>query len=1050
MTRRRQSALSAAILFALSTGSFSLWAQSSSEESTREDQRESSEANRLDAVQVTGSRIKRAGYDTLEPAVSVGREYIEGRGLTNVADALNEIPGFGVGVTPEGGQASFGAGVNFVNRFGLGSNRTLTLVNSRRFVSSNPVTIFGPAAPGLQVDLNAIPTQLIERVDNLTVGGAPTYGADAIAGTVNVILRQDYEGFEVGTTFGITEEGLNERINGRALWGTNFHDGRGNVTFAAAVDTSDGVLQSEREIFRRSIFFGVNPLANQLTLQPGRTPANDGRANPNIPFNTGPADGIPNAVLIFNRRISQLTYGGLLFPATGGFNIANGGGLIRGFGPNERTYLQFDRNGNLVPYDPGIPFGNSDASGGDGLKLYEVLQALSDLDRANLFSSGRYQFTDNFAGYYEALYFQSNGTEIVDQPIFNATLFGGLSAPLTFSANDPRLTDQARQVLQANGITSFRLSRASRDLVTNDARTETQLWRAVVGGTLDFQFNGYDYTWDTSLVYGRSDADNFQTVLNQQHFINAVNVRRNAAGQLECDPNGTIGVIAGGLRPNGDPNCRPIDLFGEGRTSPEGRAYVTGRTKANSLIEQTVFNTNVGGTLFEYWAGPVQFNIGYEYRKEEGQFSPDEFQRAGRGRAVPIIPNGGSFNTDELFAEVRVPLVGPQNEIPLFYSVDVEAKGRRVDNTVNGAFNAWTFGLTWSPFEDIRFRGNRTRSLRAPAITELFTPESSAFFFMNDPCDGRFINQPPFPGGPAGPGAPRFENCQAMFRALGLATAQQPNTSFQSTIVSASQQGVTAGDPNLGNEDAAASTFGLVFEPTFLPGLSLAMDYVEIDIRNAIGSLSATQLGQLCYDDPNFNRNDPLNGNAFCRRINRTANGQILAGVGPDGRTIPAVRVGFANFSQVDFRGLTGELRYRQEFGEGWLFDFGAVAFNLRELSSLSFGIRNFDDDEIGNSPRQYQFSFGVTKGDVNVNLQANYQSSALFDRTFTIESRDILRVDSYTTWNLGVNYNFSTNGVARFAVTNLTDEEPPFGVIGIGVYDILGRRYAMTLEWSF
>ena len=107
-------------------------------------------------------------------------DYVQSRGLTNVADALNETPGFGTGVTPEGGQASFAAGVSFVNLFGLGTNRTPTLVNGRRMVTSNPPALFGPSAPGDQVDLNFIPTVLLDSVETLTIGGAPTYGADAM------------------------------------------------------------------------------------------------------------------------------------------------------------------------------------------------------------------------------------------------------------------------------------------------------------------------------------------------------------------------------------------------------------------------------------------------------------------------------------------------------------------------------------------------------------------------------------------------------------------------------------------------------------------------------------------------------------------------------------------------------------------------------------------------------------------------------------------------------------------------------------------------------
>jgi outer membrane receptor protein involved in Fe transport len=172
-------------------------------------------------ITVTGSRIRRAGFDTLEPALVVSQEYLDKRGLTNVADALNELPGFGVGVTPEGGQSGFGVGQNFVNRFGLGSQRTLTVVNGRRFVSSNAATIFGPAGnsngPGLQVDLNVIPQIMVERIENLTIGGAPTYGSDAIAGTVNIILKRKFEGLEVRALSGLSERGDGQRLAFQAL-----------------------------------------------------------------------------------------------------------------------------------------------------------------------------------------------------------------------------------------------------------------------------------------------------------------------------------------------------------------------------------------------------------------------------------------------------------------------------------------------------------------------------------------------------------------------------------------------------------------------------------------------------------------------------------------------------------------------------------------------------------------------------------------------------------------------------------------------------------------
>lgn len=255
------------------------------------------EISELDTVKVTGSRIQRAGFDTLEPATVVGQEYLQERGITNVADALNEIPGFGAGVTPEGGQSSFGVGVNFVNRFGLGSNRTLTLINGRRFVSSNPPSIFGPGAPGIQVDLNVVPTSMVERVENLAVGGAPTYGADAIAGVVNLILKKDYEGTEIGGNFGITGQGDNQRINGYALWGMNFGENdRGNITVNISYDTVDGVLQVDRDYFANGYFTTGNPLASTMAaLFPGRTPANDGRGARTCRSTPAPATASPTA-----------------------------------------------------------------------------------------------------------------------------------------------------------------------------------------------------------------------------------------------------------------------------------------------------------------------------------------------------------------------------------------------------------------------------------------------------------------------------------------------------------------------------------------------------------------------------------------------------------------------------------------------------------------------------------------------------------------------------------------------------------------------------------
>ena len=486
--------LGSGLLFVSTTA----WAQDVSPQRAPDDDgqisnADGSEASSGEDIVVTGSRIRRAGFDTLEPAVVVSNEYLETRGLTNVADALNEIPGFGVGVTPEGGQSSFGVGQNFVNRFGLGSARTLTLVNGRRFVSTNAPTIFGNP-PGLQVDLNIIPSRLVDRIENIAIGGAPSYGSDAIAGTVNVILKQDFDGIDLFGLAGISERGDAPRYSLSAIVGKNFAGGRGNITFAASYDRADGVLALERDVFQQGIGTGTNPTAGSASaLIPGRTPGNDGRVNPNVPFNTGNADGIANLVYIRNTRIFSLTAGGLLYPTAGSNNLADG--TPRGFGADGRTRLQFDSNGNLVPFNPGLPFGAQNASGGDGFDLASTSQLTSQLERYTANFLGKYEITPNITAFAEATYYRANGTELVDQSIYNATLFGGTSSTLTFAANDPRLTQQARDTLAGLGVTQFRLSRASRDLVENNASARSEVYRGVIGLRGDFELAGRNLFW---------------------------------------------------------------------------------------------------------------------------------------------------------------------------------------------------------------------------------------------------------------------------------------------------------------------------------------------------------------------------------------------------------------------------------------------------------------------------------------------------------------------------------------------------------------------------
>lgn len=989
----------------------------------------------LDTVVVTGSRIQRAGFDTLEPATVVTSEYIEERGLTNVADALNEIPGFGAGVTPEGGQSSFGVGVNFVNRFGLGSNRTLTLINGRRFVSSNPPSLFGPAAPGIQVDLNVVPTSIVDRVENLAVGGAPTYGADAVAGVVNIILKQDFEGSEIGGSYGVTSRGDNQRFNGYALWGMNFGEqDRGNITLNVSYDTVDGVLQKDREYFRNAYFFTTNPLASQMAAAfPGRTPGNDGRWNPNVPFNTSSTDGIPNAVLIQNRHIWTTPFGGLISPTSSPFKPGSFSLLPNGFGPGGNTVLAFDTGGNLVPYSPGSTFSSVDAVGGDGLFLTESGQITSDLTRKSVFGTGRWGVTDNIDLFFEATHYRADSTELSDQWMYNSPLFGGLSQMIRFPSTHPMLTAQARATLASLGVTQFNLSKASRDLVTNNARGSTTTSRFVAG--LDGMFDLADRTfhWEASANWGRTNADYFGTSLDQQKFINALNVVVNSSGQVVCSPTAIPGLsIPGGGTPVADPNCVPLDMFGDGRPSQAARDYVTEATRSWSELEQKVFNINLSSTAVELWSGPLLYNVGYEHRKELGEFQPGAFLEQGRGRSVPITPLKGGYSTDELFGEFILPLVNPDGDRPLLKKFDVIGKYRTVDSTINGRADTFTYGVQWKPSDDLEFRGNFTRAIRAPAITELFLPQASSFqFITGDPCDSRFINGGPNP-------AVRAQNCQAFLKYYGLST-------FTSTAAGASIMGISGGNPGLRNETAESRTYGFTWAPSFLEGFTFAGDYYNIDISDVITSLTAAQLAASCFDSPEFNPADVPNANSFCSKIVRNAPGTTSPG------QATTFTSGFVNGKYLNMEAYSAEARYSWKSDALGRITVSWVGYFPRELTSNTTGTSPDPAmGEIGTSERQYQFNGGWEGERLGLNLSANYMSSAVFNLFNTPESQDILSVDSYWLLNGGASYHFNDKLDLRLAVTNLLDKDPPFPTAGIGVYDILGRRYNLSFEYRF
>lgn len=993
-----------------------------------------------DVITVTGSRIPEAEAAGAQPVAKVGADYLADRSLTNVADALNELPGYRGSITLAGDQASFGQGVNFINLYGLGSNRTLVLVNGRRVVSSNVPSMLGNATPGTQVDLNVIPTILLDRVERVLIGGAPVYGTDAIAGTVNVVLKRRLTGLDLRATSGVSGEGDNFRWNLAGAGGIDFAGGRGNVTAAVSYDRVNGVSGNQRAVYRANLGNATNPctvvragVCSALNLvsvlgPAGRTPASDGRVNPEIGFNDSLTDGYPGSVLIRDLALPAVSRGGVLSGGSGAYAY------------------QFGADGALVPYAkgtiygapvPGVLAAAAMASGGDGLRLNDFLTVTSSLRRLNASLSLTYDLNDRLTFFADGLFYHGEADLPVKLPNFNAVQFGGASGALTFRTDNPFLTAQARQQLAALGYSStFQLSRANADLADLSGSSDSKLYRGVAGLQGRLSLGGRDYDFEVSLDYGRSVFTDHGQTLDQQRFVNAVNVAA-VNGQIVCSTTPTVTGFPTGQRPVADTACVPLNLFGEGASSQAALDYVLRNTVSKSRLEQFVVNANIGGSPFYIFGNPASFNLGFEHHEEKARFTPDAFLQAGLGRSAAIAPTSGSYDLDEVFGEVLLPLITPENDA-LFSRLTAFGRVRHVDNSANGGFTAWSAGGAFAPIADIELRGNFTRSFRAPAITELYSPRAPVNTSVPDLCSAANIGGGPVP-------AIRRANCTAFL-------ARYPNAT-PLIAATATVPALSGGNPSLRNEQADSFTYGAALRPRFLPGLTLSVDYVSIRISDPIASLTITQIAQGCFDNPDFDTSDPANGNAFCALIRRDGNGQVLS----DAQN-PAVTLGYVNGKRIRMSAVQAALEYRTALsglGLPGALEIGGDLFNLRNRVVDVTGVAPARSDGIVGDPHwqgqlRLRYADEVWGLSTNVNYTGGRAVALTGRGDSPNDTREFDHFDPFATVDAALFVSVADSYKLTLSITNLFDRvgQRYFGyVIPLSINDALGRRFAVGIS---
>jgi outer membrane receptor protein involved in Fe transport len=1010
----------------------------------------------LQEVVVTGSRIARPEFDNLEPTATVDSKTFDERGYLDVGQALSELPAFGVAPSSAANtQSGFGVAQSFVDLYGLGSQRTLTLVNGRRFVSESSATLNNSNANtsnggnGTQVDLNVIPTKLIDHVEVVSVGGAPIYGADAIAGVVNIILKKDYQGLDVDAQVGASGQGDAWNYRTRILGGQNLFDGRANITAVGEFTKTDGLVGTQRPVYAADLGFlaPVNHPAKGTCCTSVLTPAN---SVPAVSFG-----GVP---LVDDAFFSPPIFG----VPNSAIGITNGT-QVQQFGPG----------GTLVPYNVGTPTGNPIFnSGGDGERLSQVSNLLSPTERVNVDTLMHFQINDRINAFGEGYFSESHATNLRSQPAYNTGLFGTAGTPngnFVVSINNPYLSPTDRGLIQTalnnyaaslpfadpktcitgkeascflyQGVSAgpgqpvsypawnnsqFYISRASVDLESGRATDTQTVVRGVVGLNGDFSFASRNFNWEVSVSYGTSDNTQVTPSYVFQNMANALNATTNAAGQIVC-----AGTPVNGPTTTASSQCAPLNIFGNGSPSVAALQYITHLATVDSFNTQRDTNAFIGGDILKVPAGEWKFSAGFENRRESASFNPDNFYTDNLGQAQ-VTAVAGSYITNEGYFETLLPIFSPMQDIPGLNRVEVEGAARRVDNSFAGSATTYTYALRWSPVEDVQFRGNKTKSIRAPSITELFLPSASVFSFANDPCDKNYVDQGPVP-------ATRAKNCAA-------AIAGYDPKAFQSTVVNATALGTTSGNQSLQSEVAFSKTFGVVLRPRFVPKLNISVDYIDIALKDAIQSLSLVDNLDACYDSANY----PTNPS--CTAFTRNAAGQITN-----------FHSGYVNAGLLEFTGIQAALDYTFELP--WALGSMQTSAHYLDTQRLKSQIASAAPNDISG-----QIGYSKSKGSIDL-LYANrgfswdwqgiFIGPAQFSNQNTPTSQDVLGVGSWWLINSTLGMKFTPALQARFIVDNVFNKQPPFPAIaGTGgnfanatsVYfsGILGRSLQLAVDYKF
>jgi iron complex outermembrane receptor protein len=732
---------------------------------------------------VTGSRIQNNGYNEPTPATVFGAETTEDLGIVNAGDIVELIPqntafqsDAVAGIT-----AGSDVGASYANLRGLNpavGTRTLTLVNSRRFV---------PTSDGGAVDLNLIPTAMIERVETVTGGASAAYGSDAVAGVVNILLNRNLEGLRGQIDYGQTFRGDGDGWHGSLVYGTALGD-RGHIVIGGEYEKKNGIGDCSE--VREWCAEGWDIFVNALNILP-----NGATSGYNVAGS--PGFGLDHYIIGPDSRQA--------------FNDAHG--VVRNRAPAPlaaRNWAFTDDGTGIIQFDQGTYVQNSltgPRQGGDGESTYADSDIQTPIERYVGYAYGEYELTDALKAYAELTY--------ANRKASNSGVTAGPRSTFFVKPDNAFLPQQLKTLLAG---AQFSLGKDVDAQIPNRNEVEADVWRGVVGLTGDI---GSNWHWDVYYQYGRNKRHQFSPYSRVntefQFGLDAVDeglIKNGIAnGNIVCRE-----TLAANPNPRSQ-GCVPMNLFGLDNLSQAAIDYAYRPVVEDLIYTQNVAAATISGDLFDgFGAGPVGTAVGVEYRKESGDVTHGNIPNYTDYAFTYGLDYGGSIEVIEGFGELNVPVISGS---PFFELLEFNGAARWTRNTAENSYTnekqtteeiSYKLSGIWEIGAGLRLRGSRSRDIRAPGFRELFvrnvpTEEGSSLGIVDNPDIATVGNDDPTPI-------------------------------------------LAGGSFALTPEKADTTTAGIVFRPEFIPGLRLSADWYQIEVQDAIGTLGGQRIVDFCnqYD----------------------------------------------------------------------------------------------------------------------------------------------------------------------------------------------------------